>query len=132
MKNHFKVRSEFYEKRHKFLIGKWEAECAFITNKARFVVENIEKKISVMNKKKKVLIEELFKAKYDSDPIKAWKAKLRVSLYPLRPGIRPPFRKSAATRAKTRPPPRTPTPPPARTSTSTRTTATSSTCPSTA
>ena len=33
MKNHFKVRKEFYVKRHKFLIGKWEAETAFITNK---------------------------------------------------------------------------------------------------
>ena len=70
MKNHFTIRKEFYVKRHKFLIGKWEADCAFITNKARFVLENIEKKISVMNKKKKMLVEELFKAKYDSDPIK--------------------------------------------------------------
>ena len=70
MKNHFNIRKEFYVKRHKFLIGKWEADCAFITNKARFVLENIEKKISVMNKKKKVLIEELYKAKYDSDPVK--------------------------------------------------------------
>ena len=77
MKNHFQVRSGFYVKRHKYLIGKWEAECAFITNKARFVLENIEKKISVMNKKKKVLIDELFKAKYESDPIKAWKRKQR-------------------------------------------------------
>ena len=77
MKNHFQVRKEFYVKRHKFLIGKWETECAFITNKARFVLENIEKKISVMNKKKKVLIDELFKAKYESDPVKAWKRKQR-------------------------------------------------------
>merc|ERR1712142_343940 len=40
------------------------------------ICENIDKKISVMNKKKVVLIEELFKAKYDSDPIKAWKKKV--------------------------------------------------------
>ena len=78
MKNHFNIRKEFYVKRHKFLIGKWEADCAFITNKARFVLENIEKKISVMNKKKKLLIEELYKAKYDSDPVKGKRDFLRV------------------------------------------------------
>ena len=36
-----------------------------------------------MNKKKKVLNEKLFKAKYDSGPIKSWKAKLRVSFPPI-------------------------------------------------
>ena len=81
MKNHFNVRKEFYIKRHTYLIEKWQAECSFITNKARFIVENIEMKITVMNKKKKALIDELFKAKYDSDPIKAWKRKQRVSLF---------------------------------------------------
>ena len=73
MKNHFNVRSNLYNQRYKFMVGKLEAEACFITNRARFICENIDKKISVMNKKKKVLIEELFKAKYDSDPVKAWK-----------------------------------------------------------
>ena len=78
MKNHFTVRKEFYAKRHAYLTDKWQAETAFITNKARFVMENIEKKISVMNKKKKTLIDELVKAKYESDPIKQWKRKQRA------------------------------------------------------
>lgn len=76
MKNHYNVRSNLYTQRYKFLVGKLEAEACFITNRARFICENIDKKISVMNKKKKVLIEELFKAKYDSDPVKAWKKKV--------------------------------------------------------
>ena len=76
MKNHYNVRSNLYTQRYKFLVGKLEAEACYITNRARFICENIDKKISVMNKKKKVLIEELFKAKYDSDPVKAWKKKV--------------------------------------------------------
>jgi DNA topoisomerase-2 len=78
MKNHFNVRKVFYDKRYKFLLGKLEAETKYITNKARFICENIDKKISVMNKKKKVLIQELYKAKYDSDPIAAWKKSIKT------------------------------------------------------
>ena len=53
-----------------------EARVKLISNKARFILENIDKKISVMNVKKKDLVKLLQDRGYDSDPVKAWKAKI--------------------------------------------------------
>lgn len=39
----------------------------------RFIVEKCDGKLVIENKKKKVMIEELVKSGYDSDPVKVWK-----------------------------------------------------------
>ena len=75
-KVHFVERKLKYKQRHAFLLTKMEARVKFITNKARFIVENIEKKMTVMNRKKKDVIQTLVDRKYDSDPVKAWKVKI--------------------------------------------------------
>ena len=75
-KDHFAERKLKYKERHAFLLTKMEARKKFITNRARFILENIEKKISVMNRKKKDIVKTLIEREYDSDPVKAWKTKM--------------------------------------------------------
>jgi DNA topoisomerase-2 len=65
-----------YVERHAFLLSKMEAETRLISNRARFIVENIEKKMTVMNRKKVDVIKTLKERGYDSDPVKAWKTKM--------------------------------------------------------
>lgn len=41
----------------------------------RFIVEKCDGILTIENKKKKAMIEELVKKGYDSDPVKGWKLK---------------------------------------------------------
>lgn len=77
MKNHFKVRKEKYFERHALLISKYVAEASRASNRARFIMETILKQISIMDLKKKAAIDLLAKKEFDSDPVKAWAAKMK-------------------------------------------------------
>merc|ERR1712098_908651 len=66
-------RLVYYDKRKKYLEGLLGAEACQLSNKARFIIEKCDGTLKIENKKKKVMIDELVKRGYDSDPIKAWK-----------------------------------------------------------
>merc|ERR1712048_419602 len=76
-KNHFKVRQQKYVERHALLLAKYAAESSRASNRARFICETIDKKISIMDLKKKQCINLLAAKGYDSDPVKAWAAKMK-------------------------------------------------------
>lgn len=46
----------------------------------RFIVEKCDSRITVENKKKRAMIDELLEKKYDSDPIKAWRREIAKNL----------------------------------------------------
>lgn len=73
LKEFFEVRSALYEKRKDYMVGILEAEALKLKNQARFIIEKIENKVVVENKKKKDMIRTLAEKGYDSDPVKAWK-----------------------------------------------------------
>lgn len=51
--------------------SEWTFKCCVW--KSRFIIEKCDGVLIVENKKKKVMIEELKRMGYDSDPVKAWK-----------------------------------------------------------
>ncbi|XP_054285713.1 DNA topoisomerase 2-like [Macrosteles quadrilineatus] len=71
----YNVRLEYYDKRKAWLEGMLEAEARKLSNQARFIVEKCDGILTIENKKKKAMIEELVKKGYDSDPVKGWKLK---------------------------------------------------------
>lgn len=73
LKEFYKVRIDMYEKRKNYMVGLLQSEAGKLSNQARFILEKCDGTLKVENKKKKVMIEELVKRGYDSDPIKAWK-----------------------------------------------------------
>uniref|UniRef100_A0A1B6ECC9 DNA topoisomerase 2 n=1 Tax=Clastoptera arizonana TaxID=38151 RepID=A0A1B6ECC9_9HEMI len=73
IKEFYVVRLEYYVKRKAYLEGILEAETKKISNQARFIIEKCDGKLTIENKKKKAMIEELVKRGYDSDPVKMWK-----------------------------------------------------------
>jgi len=77
VKDHYALRKHYYVKRHAFLLDKMEARVQLITNRARFILENIEKKITVMNVKRKAIEAKLKERGYASDPVKAWEKKVK-------------------------------------------------------
>merc|ERR1712013_419987 len=64
---------KMYEKRKKYMEGTLGAEAAKLSNQARFILEKCDGTLKVENKKKKIMIDELSRRGYDSDPVKAWK-----------------------------------------------------------
>lgn len=76
LKEFYELRHLYYIKRKAYLEGRLQAEADQLSNQARFICEKCEGKIVIENKKKKSMIDDLVKAGYDSDPVKAWK--LRV------------------------------------------------------
>ena len=50
------------------------SEACKLSNQARFILEKCDGTLKIENKKKKIMIEELARRGYDSDPIKAWKS----------------------------------------------------------
>merc|ERR1711878_112455 len=62
-----------YEKRKKYMEGTLGAEAAKLSNQARFILEKCDGTLKAENKKKKIMIDELSRRGYDSDPVKAWK-----------------------------------------------------------
>ena len=53
--------------------GSLGAEACKLSNQARFILEKCDGTLKVKNKKKKIMIDELARRGYDSDPVKAWK-----------------------------------------------------------
>jgi len=73
MKEFYDLRLKMYEKRKKYMEGTLGAEAAKLSNQARFILEKCDGTLKVENKKKKIMIDELSRRGYDSDPVKAWK-----------------------------------------------------------
>ena len=73
LKEFFPLRLEYYGKRKKYLEGLLGAEACKLSNQARFIIEKCDGTLKIENKKKKIMIEELARRGYDSDPLKAWK-----------------------------------------------------------
>ena len=73
LEDFYDVRLDFYEKRKKHLQGILGAESLKLSNQARFIVEKCEGSLTVENKKRKKMIDELLKRSYDPDPVKRWK-----------------------------------------------------------
>ncbi|THD20341.1 DNA topoisomerase 2-beta [Fasciola hepatica] len=73
LRDFFDVRLQWYEKRKSYLEGMLAAEARKLENQARFVVEKIDGVMIIENKPRKELIRILQDARYDSDPVRAWK-----------------------------------------------------------
>ena len=73
LREFYDLRLVYYDKRKKYLEGLLGAEAAKLSNQARFILEKCDGTLKIENKKKKIMIEELVRRGYDSDPIKAWK-----------------------------------------------------------
>ncbi|XP_009992519.1 PREDICTED: DNA topoisomerase 2-alpha [Chaetura pelagica] len=73
LKEFFELRLHYYGLRKEWMIGMLAAECAKLSNQARFILEKIDGKIVIENKPKKELIQVLIQRGYESDPVKAWK-----------------------------------------------------------
>uniref|UniRef100_A0A0N4ZG69 DNA topoisomerase 2 n=1 Tax=Parastrongyloides trichosuri TaxID=131310 RepID=A0A0N4ZG69_PARTI len=69
----FEVRKKKYIERKAFLEGMLEAQSKRLSNQARFIVAKIRGEIIMENRKKKNIVEQLIKEKFDPDPVKAWK-----------------------------------------------------------
>ena len=73
LKEFFDLRLVMYDKRKKYLEGYLGAEAAKLSNQARFILEKCDGSLKIENKKKKIMIDELARKGYDSDPLRAWK-----------------------------------------------------------
>lgn len=78
MQEFYEVRLEFYGKRKDYLTGMLEAEAARLTDQARFIVEKCSGALTVENKKRKTLVDELVKRGYRPDPVKEWKKRIAM------------------------------------------------------
>ncbi|KAK7872076.1 hypothetical protein R5R35_004560 [Gryllus longicercus] len=72
LKEHFRVRLEYYVKRKAYLEGKLQAESRKLSNQARFIMEKCNGQLTIENKKRIVMVHELQKKGYDPDPVRAW------------------------------------------------------------
>ena len=73
LREFYTLRLEYYGKRKKYLEGMIGSEAARLSNQARFILEKCDGTVKIENKKKQVMIDELTRRGYDSDPVKAWK-----------------------------------------------------------
>ena len=58
--------------------GALGAEACKLSNQARFILEKCDGTLKIENKKKKMMIDELSRRGYDSDPVEAWKKTLKT------------------------------------------------------
>lgn len=77
LKEFYDLRLEYYQKRKDYLQGMLEAETSLLSNQARFILEKCNKTLTVENKKRKIMIDELIQRGYDPDPIVTWKEKMK-------------------------------------------------------
>lgn len=75
MKEYFDLRVKYYQKRKDFMEGMLQSEVDRLSAQAKFILEKCSGQITVENKKRKVLIEELLKRGYKPDPVMVWKLK---------------------------------------------------------
>lgn len=78
LREFYDLRLEYYQKRKDYLQGMLEAETSLLSNQARFILEKCNKTLTVENKKRKVMIDELIQRGYDPDPIAMWKEKMKA------------------------------------------------------
>ena len=78
LKEFFTLRLDYYGKRKAFMEGLLGAEAAKLSNQARFILEKCKGTLKIENKKKKEMIEDLVRKKFDSDPVKEWKKSLAM------------------------------------------------------
>nr|XP_023021759.1 DNA topoisomerase 2 [Leptinotarsa decemlineata] len=71
----YTVRLKMYQKRKDYLLGILEAEAAKLSNQARFILEKCTGEITVENKKRKTIVDELIRRGYAPDPVMEWKAR---------------------------------------------------------
>ena len=64
LKNYYKVRLDYYQKRKDYILNKMKSEVELISLKVKFILDIINNKIKVNNKSKKEIYEQLEKAKY--------------------------------------------------------------------
>ena len=72
MQEFYDLRLKMYDKRKKYMTGALGAEACKLSNQARFILEKCDGTLKIENKKKKLMVEELSRRGYDSDPVKAW------------------------------------------------------------
>jgi len=73
LREFYSLRLDYYAKRKKYMEGLLGSEACKLSNQARFILEKCDGTLKIENKKKQIMIEELTRRGYDSDPIKAWK-----------------------------------------------------------
>jgi DNA topoisomerase-2 len=73
LKEFYGLRLDYYHKRKQYLEGMLEAEALKLSNQARFILEKCDGSLTIENKKKKMMVDELQRRGYDSDPIRKWK-----------------------------------------------------------
>ncbi|KAG5882166.1 hypothetical protein JTB14_002890 [Gonioctena quinquepunctata] len=75
LKEFYTVRLKMYQKRKEYLLGILEAEAARLSNQARFIMEKCSGELTVENKKRKTIVDELIRRGYAPDPVQEWKAR---------------------------------------------------------
>lgn len=73
LQDFFTLRMKMYDKRKEYLLGVLEAEALKLSNQARFIMEKCSGELTVENKKRKTIVDELIKRGYAPDPVKEWK-----------------------------------------------------------
>merc|ERR1719220_2075785 len=73
LREFYDLRLKMYEKRKAYMVGSLAGEAKKLSNQARFILEKCDGSLKVENKKKQLMIDELSRRGYDSDPVKAWK-----------------------------------------------------------
>ncbi|CAG9816212.1 unnamed protein product [Phaedon cochleariae] len=73
----YTLRLKMYQKRKDYLEGMLGSEAAQLSNKARFILEKCNGELTVENKKRKTIVDELLKRGYDPDPIQTWKSRVQ-------------------------------------------------------
>lgn len=76
LKEFFDLRLEYYIKRKDYLVGQLTAEADRLTDQARFIMEKCNGTLTIENKKRKSMIDELIRRGYKSDPVKEWKRRV--------------------------------------------------------
>lgn len=59
MEEFYEIRLRFYEKRKDYLVSKLVREMEILSNKERFIIEVVEEKLIIRNKKRAKIVEEL-------------------------------------------------------------------------
>lgn len=73
LQDFYTLRMKMYQKRKDYLMGVLEAEASKLSNQARFIMEKCSGELTVENKKRKTIVEELLRRGYAPDPVKEWK-----------------------------------------------------------
>merc|ERR1712032_95652 len=80
LREFYDLRLKMYEKRKAYMVGMMAGEAGKLSNQARFILEKCDGTLKVENKKKQLMIDELSRRGYDSDPVKAWKKSQTMNL----------------------------------------------------